>query len=55
MTTHTTVGINNDLATGQAGVGVWSALDEVTSRVDVNGVIVICKLRWDDRTNDLLN
>ena len=34
---------------------MWSALDEITRRVDVNCVIVICKLRWDDRTNNLLD
>ena len=55
MTTHTAVCIDDDLAASQTGVGVRTTFDEFTSWVDINGIVIFCKLRRNHRANNLFN
>ena len=55
MTSHTTVRVNDDLATRQTSVGMWPTQNELASWVNEDGVVIIGELRRDHRANHLLN
>ena len=55
VATHAAVRVDDDLATGQTGVGVRSTLHELACRVHVHRVVVFGELRRDRRTNHLLD
>ena len=52
---HAAVGVDDDLAAGEAGVAVGATDDELAGGVDVHVVAVVGELRRDDRTDDLLD
>ena len=39
MGRSTTIGIDNDLSTRQAGISIWTTNDKLTRRVDIQVVI----------------
>ncbi len=55
VTTPTTVGVDNDLASGQATVAMRTANDELASRVDVILDVALVQLGWDRRLDDFLD
>ena len=54
MTAHAAVGIDDDLAAGEAGVAHGSADDEATGGVDVILGVGVEQLRGDDGLDDVL-
>ena len=54
MTADTAIGIDDDLATGQAAVTLRPAHDEPSRRIDVVGRLVVAQVFRDDRADDLL-
>ena len=56
MSATTAVGVDDDLASGQTGVGVGATgVGKASGGVDVNGGLVGQQRRWDDGANDVLN
>ena len=52
---HAAVGVDDDLATGEAGVADGTADDEAAGRVDEDLVVVVGELLGDDRADDVLD
>ncbi len=55
VTTHAAVGVDDDLAAGEPGVGVRAAEHERAGRVDVHAEVVVGELRRHRRADDLLD
>ena len=55
MTSHSTVGVNDDLAARQTSVGMWPTQNELASWVDEDGVIIIGELCRNHGANHLLD
>ena len=53
MTCISTIGINDDLTTGQTCISVWSADYETSGRIDKEFGISIDQLLWKDRIKDI--
>src|SRR4029078_5662970 len=54
VATHAAVGVDDDLASGEATVGVRAAEHERPGRVDPHLVVVVGELLGDRRADDLL-
>ena len=55
MAAHAAVGVDDDLAAGEAGVADRATDDEATGRVDEDAVVVVGELLGDDRADDVLD
>ena len=53
VTCISTIGINDDLTTGQTCISVWSADYETSGRIDKEFGISIDQLLWKDRIKDI--
>jgi hypothetical protein len=55
VATHAAVGVDDDLAAGEAGIAHGAADDEAAGGVDEHLVVVVGELLGDDRADDLLD
>src|SRR5260370_39425793 len=55
MTPASTVRIDDDLASGEAGIALRAADDESSRRIDVEDRLLVEELGWNGRLDDLLD
>lgn len=55
MRSCSAIGIDNDFASGQAGIAMWSADDKASGRVDMKLCVCIYQGSRDDNLDDMFN
>ena len=55
MTTHASIGVNDDLASSETRIRMWAAKNKLAGWIHKNRIVVVAELFWHGRANHMLN